>query len=91
MPLSDQRRNDCRLRRTRMRINEVIPRHYLQTAKTAGFGVPLAEELLSEVSERIESALDATLSGLPADFPSELVDVVRAGVQARGTALATLL
>ncbi|WP_434286249.1 type II toxin-antitoxin system HipA family toxin [Celeribacter sp. SCSIO 80788] len=73
------------------RINEVIPRHYLQTAKTAGFGVPLVEELLLEVSERIEPALDATLSGLPADFPSELVDVVRAGVQARGTALATLL
>ncbi len=73
------------------RINEVIPRHYLQTAKTAGFGVPLVEELLLEVSERIEPALDATLAGLPADFPSELVDVVQAGVQARGTALATLL
>ncbi|WP_143849547.1 type II toxin-antitoxin system HipA family toxin [Octadecabacter ascidiaceicola] len=43
------------------RINEVVPRHFLQAAKAAGFGVALAEEVLSGVASELEPALDKTL------------------------------
>ncbi len=69
------------------RINEVVPRHFLQTAKAAGFGVALAEEVLAEVAGGIEAALAETMARLPKDFPSPLAEVVVNGIQARATTL----
>lgn len=65
------------------RINEVVPRHFLQAAKAAGFGVALAEEVLEDVAERVEEALSETLSSLPDGFPTTLGEVVADGVRLR--------
>lgn len=65
------------------RINEVVPRHFLQAAKAAGFGVALAEEVLAEVSGRVEGALAEAQATLPKGFPSALAEVLANGIRAR--------
>ena len=69
------------------RINEVVPRHFLQAAKAAGFGVALAEEVLSGVASELEPALDKALTDLPDGFPQPLVEAIVAGVRRRAAAV----
>lgn len=69
------------------RINEIVPRHFLQAAKAAGFGVALAEEVLAEIAERIESALEKTVERMPPDFPKALAQTVADGVRQRAASL----
>ncbi|NOD65807.1 type II toxin-antitoxin system HipA family toxin [Ruegeria sp. HKCCD6109] len=69
------------------RINEVVPRHFLQAAKAAGFGVVLADEVLSDIASEIEPALDGTLADLPDRFPMPLAEAIVAGVRRRAAAL----
>ena len=69
------------------RINEVVPRHFLQTAKQTGFGVGLAEEALGAIAERVDGALSETLNSLPKEFPTALAEVIAGGINARKTSL----
>ena len=64
-----------------------MPRHFLQAAKTAGFGVALAEEVLAEVAGRVEGGLVETIASLPEGFPSALAEVVADGILARASSL----
>ena len=68
------------------RINEMVPRHFLQAAKAAGFGVALAEEVLSGVASELEPALDKTLAELPDGFPQLLAEAIVAGIRRRAAA-----
>lgn len=68
------------------RVNEVVPRHFLQAAKVAGFGVALAEEALAEIVSEFEPALDRTLVGLPSDFPEPLAESIAGGLRFRKSA-----
>ncbi len=72
------------------RINEVVPRHFLQAAKAARYGVALAEEILADVGPKIEPALDKTLTALPLGFPQPLADSVVRGIRHRAKVLAAL-
>lgn len=69
------------------RINEVVPRHFLQAARAAGYGVALAEEVLPEILLRLEPALNETLASLPAGFPQHLPESIASGVRRRARAL----
>ncbi|MFV0514746.1 MAG: type II toxin-antitoxin system HipA family toxin, partial [Jhaorihella sp.] len=69
------------------RINEVVPRHFLQAAKAAGFGVTLAEEVLADVAGRVEGALAKMQASLPKEFPTALAEVVANGIRARAASL----
>lgn len=69
------------------RINEVVPRHFLQAAKAAGFGVALAEEVLAEVAGRVEGALEKTQASVPEGFPTALAEVIANGIRARVASL----
>jgi len=69
------------------RINEVVPRHFVQAAKAMGFGVALAEETLAEAAGQVEDALARTLSGLPEGFPASLVEAVAGGIRSRATGI----
>ncbi len=68
------------------RINEVVPRHFLQAAKAAGFGVALAEEVLSNIATELEPTLDKTLADLPDGFPQPLAEAIVAGARRRAAA-----
>ena len=72
------------------RINEVVPRHFLQAAKTAGFGVALAEDVLSDVASKLEAALDTTLAALPDGFPQPLAEAIANGIRRRSAVLGGL-
>ncbi|SDF04104.1 serine/threonine-protein kinase HipA [Celeribacter baekdonensis] len=88
---------DAQIRQNRMRlamavdghyrINEVVPRHFLQAAKAAGFGVALAEEVLAEVDGRIEAALSDAETSCPAAVPADLVGSIADGIHARAVCL----
>jgi serine/threonine-protein kinase HipA len=69
------------------RINEVVPRHFLQAAKAAGYGVTLAEEVLADAAERIELAIEKTVSCMPTNFPEDLAQTIADGVRQRTASL----
>ncbi len=70
-------------KRNHYRVDKAASRHFLQSAKAAGFGVTLVEQLLAEIHERVPSAIEETLKQLPDDFPAELSDAIIAGVTSR--------
>ncbi|OED49597.1 toxin HipA [Rhodobacteraceae bacterium (ex Bugula neritina AB1)] len=68
------------------RINEVVPRHFLQAAKMTGYGPGLAQEVLSEILMQLEPALETTRNSLPDGFPQPLADSIAQGVRLRACA-----
>ncbi|MFP3541537.1 hypothetical protein SB770_33985, partial [Pseudomonas sp. SIMBA_044] len=62
------------------------PRHFLRAAKAAGFGVALAEEVLSDIVAELEPSLNKTLADLPDGFPQPLAEAIVAGVRRRAAA-----
>ena len=72
------------------RINEVVPRHFPQAAKAAGYGVTLAEEVLAEVCYKTDLALEATIKGLGANFSIHLAEPIADGIRSR-TALIKMM
>ena len=70
------------------RINEVVKRHFLETAKTVGLGGDLAENAINELLGRIPAAIVETERALPGDFPRDLMACTWEGVEARMAALA---
>jgi serine/threonine-protein kinase HipA len=88
--------DDSQIRQNRMRlamavgghyrINEVVPRHFLQAAKAAGYGVALAEQVLKDLAAQLEPALENTVADLPDGFPQPLAEAVAKGVRSRARA-----
>jgi len=68
------------------RINEVVPRHFLQAGKAAGYGVTLAEEVLSKIASQLEPALNNTFADLPHGFPLPLAEAIASGLRSRANA-----
>ncbi|WP_411958431.1 type II toxin-antitoxin system HipA family toxin [Paracoccus homiensis] len=68
------------------RINEIVARHFVSAARSAGFGVMLARDILARAA-LVPAALDRVLAGLPMDFPAALADTVAEGVRGRLSAL----
>lgn len=65
------------------RLDKVAPRHFLQSAKKAGFCVPLVETLLYETHARVPAALEAALAQLPASFPDDVAAPIIKGIETR--------
>ncbi len=61
-------------------IDSILPRHFLQTALIASIGASITEALFEELATTVPRALEETLAGLPAGFPSALATSVRDGV-----------
>ena len=69
------------------RINEVVKRHFLETAKAVGMGGELVENTIDCLLDRISAAKAATECALPKGFPGELTACTWEGIDARATAL----
>ncbi|AXK42283.1 type II toxin-antitoxin system HipA family toxin [Erythrobacter aureus] len=61
------------------RIDEIMPRHFMQTADRAGFSVDDARALFEQIKAQAEEVLQTTFDSLPNEFPSALVDGLSAG------------
>jgi serine/threonine-protein kinase HipA len=65
------------------RIDEIKGRHFIQSAERAGLPGSLASEVLTEVSEAAETAINTVVKQLPRGFPKEIYLSVKAGLTAR--------
>lgn len=69
------------------RMDEVAVRHFLQTAKRSEFGLPLVQQLLRDILNGIDTAIEETIQTLTDDFPEALSDSLIAGIQTRKRSL----
>lgn len=64
-------------------VNDIMPRHFIQTAALAGVGAPLMRGIFADLCETAVEKADAVIASLPPGFPEQLVTSARAAVQAR--------
>ncbi|MEI6782426.1 MAG: type II toxin-antitoxin system HipA family toxin [Verrucomicrobiota bacterium] len=65
------------------RIDEIKGRHFIQSAERAGLPGSLASEVLSEVSQIAETAINTIEKQLPRGFPKGIHHSVKAGLTTR--------
>ncbi len=68
-------------------VHEVVPRHFLQSAKANGVSVGQVEELLDGARKTVDTALQKTRDDLPENFSNELADILCEGIYDRTRAL----
>lgn len=64
-------------------IGTITPRHFMQTATSAGVPAALVQDIFDELVNTVPAAIDKVLSGLPADFPEPLAESITKGVRQR--------
>jgi serine/threonine-protein kinase HipA len=64
-------------------IDEIMPRHFLQTAASAGVSATLVQSILDEIESDTDRAIDAAVNGLPPNFPERIVSSVIEGLRGR--------
>ncbi|VXD00215.1 type II toxin-antitoxin system HipA family toxin [Sphingomonas sp. 8AM] len=69
--------------RRRYRIDEIAPRHFLQTAVRAGYDEASTRALLAELRTTAATAFDRAVETMPADTPAALVDPIGAAIRTR--------
>jgi len=55
------------------RVDEIAPRHFLQTARLCDIPAAVAEGVLEEIADTAPKAMEKTQSALPKGFPEPLV------------------
>jgi serine/threonine-protein kinase HipA len=55
------------------RLDEIAPRHFLQTARLCDIPAKVAEGVLEEIADTAPKAMEKTLAALPKEFPEPLV------------------
>ena len=64
-------------------VQDIIPRHFLQTADLGGVGTPTMTSIFKDLANRAKTRLAAIIDALPEGFPAHLVDSTLAGVSCR--------
>lgn len=64
-------------------VNDILPRHFLQTASLAGVGLAQVHSIFEELAGTAQRRAAAVVQALPAGFPAELVDSVMAAIERR--------
>jgi len=54
-------------------VNDIVPRHFQQTADMAGIGKPAMKALFEELAGRVERTTEKVQEALPKGFPTSLV------------------
>lgn len=70
-------------RRNHYRLDQVVARHFVESAKAGGVGEGLTMNLLQETAARVDDAVEETLSQLPKGFPEELARSISGGIKRR--------
>jgi serine/threonine-protein kinase HipA len=65
------------------RIDEVLGRHFVQTAKAAGLGPTLVKQVLLDISEKAIAAADLARAAMPDDFAADIHDSIRNAIAGR--------
>lgn len=72
-------------------VDNIMPRHFMQTADLAGVGAPLMRMIFEDLTTRVAKQTDAVIDALPPGFPDQLVMSVRAALKSRTRLLAKTL
>jgi serine/threonine-protein kinase HipA len=72
------------------RINEVVRRHFLETAKVVGLGQDLANSMIDDILNQLDGAIEQTQEKLLPGFPDTLLDCLLDGLQARAQNLSSV-
>jgi serine/threonine-protein kinase HipA len=64
-------------------VNSIAPRHYYQTADKAGLSKEDVDDIFTQLSSDIPSALERTIAAMPKGFPSRLAESIASGVTKR--------
>lgn len=65
------------------RIDEIQPRHFLQTSSQANIPPALAQHAIEEITDRMDQALETLEAELPLDFPQSLHASIHNGTRQR--------
>jgi serine/threonine-protein kinase HipA len=64
-------------------IDSIMPRHFMQTAASAGVPASLVQGILYEIENDTDRAIDAAVSGLSPGFPERIVSSIIEGLRRR--------
>jgi serine/threonine-protein kinase HipA len=64
-------------------IQEIMPRHFVQTAAKSGIPAPVVQTIFDELLQAEEAAISKVMNELPAGFPEELVRSIERGMRSR--------
>lgn len=64
-------------------LDEIVQRHFEQTAAQSGLSIDIVAQLLAEIAESFEEAWGKVLRELPGSFPEELITSIRNGMKGR--------
>jgi serine/threonine-protein kinase HipA len=64
-------------------VDEIVPRHFAQTAAKSSIPAAMIEEICAELAERAEAAIEEALGALPAGFPAALAESIAGGIRRR--------
>ncbi len=64
-------------------IRQIAPRHFFQTADSAGVGGEVVESVVHELLEGATAAVDSVVSKLPKNFPKQIASSIEAGIKGR--------
>jgi len=64
-------------------VDDVVPRHFVQTAGSAGVGKPVVDDIMAEIAVAMPRAIDEVPRSLPGQFPSSLFDHLATGIRRR--------
>ncbi|RFC63901.1 MULTISPECIES: type II toxin-antitoxin system HipA family toxin [Mesorhizobium] len=64
-------------------LDEIVPRHFQQTADEAGIGTAALRAIFEEFAATTGKAMQSTIDELPKGFPSQLVDSIAAPLKDR--------
>jgi len=64
-------------------VDGIVPRHFKQTAATAGITDASVQRIFDELRDSAPSAIERVMQALPADFPESVVDAIGNGLRKR--------
>jgi serine/threonine-protein kinase HipA len=64
-------------------MDEILPRHFIQTAEIAAVGASLVPAIFKDLAENAAQAIEATIDELPDGFPEAMTNSIRAAMTHR--------
>ena len=72
-------------------LNDIVPRHFVQTAAIAGIGTPLMRTLFADLAAKAPHQASAAINALPFGFPQDMVESISNGIADRVRLIETYL
>ena len=69
------------------RMEEIVGRHFVQTVQKAGLPEYIAKDVLDEIADSAEKAMQSVEKKLPSDFPEEIHESVMRALKSRLSSL----